>query len=238
MKKIFALTLFILFLFTAQTAFASWWNPFTWFQKSSIVQSITSVQSINSTSTKKSQSSDQSTQKNIPKKPTAKKNAVINAPIILRNEIPIQNNPVSTSTQNNTQTAIIPPTISPAPQQDSALKISQCQATRDAEYSKGVVGVNTMIDQAIEDVKSKGQTEIGNLVNESITGGPAYNPTQSTPQGYIAGQQGFQQSFQPAIDGVKAWESTQIEKLNELQITGYTQMKSISDSDYSKCISQ
>ena len=76
MKKYILVLLLVVFIIPS-VVFASWWNPFSWFQKTEpVAQPVATVQPVVPTPVKNSQiSSDQTIQKNVP--PSAKKNPVV-----------------------------------------------------------------------------------------------------------------------------------------------------------------
>ena len=97
MKK-YILILFLIVFIIPSVVFASWWNPFTWFQKTApVAQPVAIMQPVIPTPASNSKiSSNQIPQKNIPKNPIKKKIVVANPPVVVKNEIPSQDNSVNT----------------------------------------------------------------------------------------------------------------------------------------------
>jgi peptidoglycan hydrolase-like protein with peptidoglycan-binding domain len=111
-----------------------------------------------------------------------------------------------------------PPISSTNTQQDSTLKIAQCEAKRDADYNQFVAKANAMIEQGIEALKSEDQTAINN------TPSPA--------------SLGSFEAYQINVKNIKTYYDSLIEQLKEKTAPLLDQEKAVTDSTYLKCISQ
>ena len=224
------------FLFLAPSlAFASWWNPFSWSQKSAPVTSpVTTVQPTTPIPVKHNEiSPSKNIQKNIPKKPAVKNNIVVIPPAIIKNEIPVQNNPVITQPQN----IVTPSAPTPIPQQDSLLKISQCQAKRDLTYNTFTGKVNLIQGQALESMKQQKQKAIDDNLSTCLGSGGGYN-SGMTPEANTKSMNDWQTLCQNNANKLKDVPDPRIEKLKETVDSSLVQERSVVDSDYLKCISQ
>jgi len=95
---------------------------------------------------------------------------------------------------------------------DNSLKIAQCQAKRDSDYSSNTEKVNATIEQSTDQLEQQRQTAINNL---------SYN---------IA--------FQINLNNINKYYDSLVNKLKSQTAPFLDQIKSAIDSDYLKCVSQ
>lgn len=117
-NKFFGIILFLIIFIIPSFAFASWWNPTSWFQKSPTTQLVKIVQpSTSPTVTKSTQYPKKNdTTKNISKKSIAKKTIAINPPVVVENKVPPQTTinppaPIQVPQQNSVTTTVQPPQL-------------------------------------------------------------------------------------------------------------------------------
>jgi len=251
MKKIFKalLVLIVVSFIVPQIALASWWNPFSW--KIFNVFKKPQTTTINT---------NQSVQKN--DDPIIEQD-ISNEEIKIQEESRIKQEKELSDTKKELQKAsielqklkekdVVSPNITPAsvvqntiePPKDSLLKIAQCQAKRDADYSDFVSKVDKQIESGVQSLKDQANSVLSQLKQSQtkcLSNAEQYSQGM-TPQ---ANQNLMDQEFAycnstyySAVQKQKDYTDQLIAKTMLTRDTFLSQGKASADKVYQQCINK
>jgi hypothetical protein len=253
MKKIFKalLVLVVASFIVPQMALAAWWNPFSWKifnvlkkPQTTIINTNQSIQK-NSDSVIKPDVSNEELKKQEETKIKQEKELADTKKELQKTAIELQKLKENASAPVSTVTS---PTIQKQniiePQKDSTLKIAQCQAKRDADYSGYASKVDQQIESSIQEYKDKVNGVLNQLkqsYSSCLSGASQYNQSV-TPQDNLNLMKQESTYCDSAYLKTTQLQNTYTDqftaKAKSTRDTLLLQGKAIVDSEYNKCINK